>query len=356
VAGLAIDEAAMAERDVRPHLGAVMAIGALPVVVVGGGVAHVAGLAIDEFLVAKGYIGPRLNTIVAVGALFIVVIGRGIIAMAGAAVLGETGVIDVAPTVGIVAIGTLAAGRDVFLGADMTGVALGIGIVIKSDVIPGLCTRMAVGALTWPMPSWSFVACRAVISSHVIETNLFPVSGAVTIGALSNIVLLLRRDVAGLAIHETAMIERDDVPRPRAGVAVGALAVVVFFWCVIAVARLAVHQATVVENYGAPRRRAGVAIGALTAVMCFGGITAVTRLAIHQVGMVENSVVPALGRVAVGALGFIMVLGSVIGVARAAVAASAVVADAGPVASAMTIGALAFLVPLGCGVTHFAVH
>jgi hypothetical protein len=59
-----------------------MAIGALPVVVVGGGVARVAGLAIDEFLVAKGYIGPRLNTIVAVGALFIVVIGRGIIAMA----------------------------------------------------------------------------------------------------------------------------------------------------------------------------------------------------------------------------------------------------------------------------------
>lgn len=119
---------------------------------------------------------------------------------------------------------------------------------------------------------------------------------------------------------------------------------------------MTIHQPVVIEGHGIPRRGAGVAIGALTIVVAFGRVIAVTGLAIYQVDMVEGDIMPSLGGVAIGALPIIMCLGSVINVTREAIAAGAMIADTGPIARAMTIGALTLLVPSRSGVTGLAIH
>jgi hypothetical protein len=150
VARLAVDKAGVVKGHIGPVVSDV-AIGTLTAIVVGWCVTAVARLAIDKAGVVKDGAGPVIGAIVTIGALAIIVIDGCILTMARQTISGGVIVIEghFAPVLGGVASGALTTWMP--RRSRMARLAIGVGYMVKDDVIPLLGADVAVGALAGPV-------------------------------------------------------------------------------------------------------------------------------------------------------------------------------------------------------------
>ena len=110
----------------------------------------------------------------------------------------------------------------------MAGLAVGVGDVVKGDIIP-IIRVVAVGALAGPVALRWDMARQAIVKAAVIKLDATPFASAVAVGTLAIIVVRWGIiAVARLTIYKTIVIRRSTIASaPMVSiVTVGTLAVV----------------------------------------------------------------------------------------------------------------------------------
>ena len=109
----------------------------------------------------------------------------------------------------------------------MARLAIGIGYVVKDDIIPLLGADVAVGALAGPVTLRWDMARQATVKAAVIKLDATPFASAVAVGTLA-IIVICRWDMARLTIYKIIVIRRRTIASaPMVSiVTVGTLAVV----------------------------------------------------------------------------------------------------------------------------------
>ena len=147
----------MGKGKFGPSVSANVAIGALAHIVIWRCIGSVACLTIRKLSMAESDVGPSISAVVTVRTLRVVMVRRCVVGVARPAIIWQATMFDISPVVGIVAVGALTAGGSMPGRTFMARLAVGVGIVIKSDIGP-VISGMAIGALSGPVTTRCFMA------------------------------------------------------------------------------------------------------------------------------------------------------------------------------------------------------